>query len=141
MSDKKVKPFIKSKFVIKGVEVRFSKGKGRGVFAIKPFKKNEIIECSPAIVIKHNKNLLCHTELSHYLFEGESNDHNDSNDTVLIGLGYTSIYNYAPEPNADFETHTDLVIIRATKDIDGGEEITVDYGWDIDTLYETGIYL
>jgi hypothetical protein len=114
-----------------GVCVLPSTKGGRGVFARKCFKKGDIVEIAPAVVVRTNNQLLMHTELEHYIFEGDGG--------VLIGLGYTSLYNHKMVPNAEFDILDDMIIITARENIDKGDEIFVNYGWDSETLQCAGI--
>lgn len=103
-------------------------GAGRGVFAGKEFKEDELIEECPMIVmgkasIKH----LDKTELENYYFEWT-----DEYDRPAIALGYGSLYNHSYNPNAyfdqDFKHH--IVRIYAFRDIAADEEITFNYNGD-----------
>jgi uncharacterized protein len=46
-----------------------------------------------------------------------------------IALGYTSLLNHAYTPNCDFIRHIDALLIDlvAARDIEPGEELTIDY--------------
>lgn len=108
--------------------VKESAGKGRGVFAQRDFKKGEIIESSPVIVLPSEEiDSLELTQLYNYYFAWgpESKD-------AAIALGYGSLYNHSYTPNAryykDFEKR--LLKYVCIKDIQTDEEITINYNWD-----------
>jgi len=106
---------------------------GRGVYAAVNFEKGDIIEVAPAIRITRNADLLQHTNLEYYVFATEDDG------AQILALGYASMYNHKQIPNAEFHVLDDMVIITAKKDINGSEEIFVNYGWDDDTLEAAGV--
>lgn len=61
------------------------------------------------------------SQLAQYVF-------NWSDGVVAIALGYGSLYNHSYRPNAKFYREGSLTqVFYAIRDIDAGEEITVDY--------------
>jgi SET domain-containing protein len=48
---------------------------------------------------------------------------------VAVGLGYASLYNHAPQANATYRIaiRKAQIEIRAWRDINAGEEITINY--------------
>ena len=109
-----------------GVCVRRVPGKGRGVFAERRFAKDEVIERVPVLVasaaeVAH----LDETQLAHYTYVW-------SGQTEAITFGYGLLYNHSYRPNAVYvrrmEAH--LIDYIALRDIDLGEEVTVNYGGD-----------
>lgn len=98
-------------------------GKGRGVFASKDFKKGELIECSPMIIIPPDQvTKMRDTILSEYLFalaEGQ----------CAMALGYGSLYNHSYHPNAVYSYLLEQISLEilALVDIQEGQEITVNY--------------
>lgn len=113
--------------VPKGIVIMQTKNKGRGVFAIKNFQKNEIIEISPVIPLNKYDSSLCEkTKLDNYIFCWK-----DENDGAVI-LGYGSIYNHSYTPNSLYihNYKNNESIFRALKCIKKGEEITVNYNCD-----------
>jgi SET domain-containing protein len=100
--------------------------KGRGIFAFKRFKKGEVIEISPYILVPaKDYSRVKNTRLTYYWFGVRGK-------TCAIGLGYTSIYNHMENPNATFVIlkRSAKIKIVATKDIAKGEEICTNYGYD-----------
>lgn len=110
------------------ISVKNSPGKGRGVFAQQNFKKGEVIETCPVIVLPaEDIDSLELTELYNYYFAWGP----DSKDAA-IALGYGSLYNHSYNPNAryykDFENG--LLKYVCIRDIQKGEEITINYNCD-----------
>lgn len=110
------------------ISVKNSPGKGRGVFAQQNFKKGEVIETCPVIVLHAEEiDSLELTELYNYYFAWGP----DSKDAA-IALGYGSLYNHSYNPNAryykDFENG--LLKYVCIRDIQKGEEITINYNCD-----------
>src|SRR5665648_159158 len=72
---------------------------GRGVFAKRPIKPDEIIEACPILLFNENA-----TVLNNYLFTWEKiNDEN----TYALPLGYGALYNHSLTPNAYWITDED----------------------------------
>ena len=106
------------------ITVRDVKGKGRGVFALRNFKRGELIERCPVLVIpgRHSQYIL-KTKLDHYAFDWDNED-----DLALI-LGYGMIYNHSYKPNARIvhdigKRRSEIIAHTAIQD---GEEILVNY--------------
>ncbi|KKQ74038.1 MAG: Nuclear protein SET [Candidatus Woesebacteria bacterium GW2011_GWB1_38_5b] len=109
------------------IEVKKIGKKGRGVFALKDFKRGEVIEKAPIIKLTPKERKHCEkTILLYYLYPWNSLS------DAAIALGYGSIYNHSENPNAHWVTlHKSRIMkYRAIKDIEAGEEITVDYNGD-----------
>ena len=107
------------------IELKAVPGKGRGVFARKNFKKDDMIEICPVIPIpKEQFQFIEKTELDNYYFTWEPNE-----EGCAIVLGYGMLYNHSYCPNAcirrSFKNKT--VTFRAYKAIKKGEEITHNY--------------
>lgn len=102
---------------------------GRGVAAIKDFKKGEIIECCPVIILTPKERKLCEkTILNSYIYPWRST----RSAAIVLGLG--SIYNHSYEPNADWRQNfkTKNMVFRSIKPIKKGEQITVNYNGEPD---------
>lgn len=84
------------------------------------------------MVPKNDKSKLETSFLKHYMFQ------TDDGKFYVVGMGYVSIANHADQPNAEFDVTTDVVVVRAIKNIPPGKEITVDYGWDEADWLEIG---
>ena len=101
---------------------------GKGVFTAARIGKGSLIEVSPVLVLpEEDRNLIDATKLHDYYFIWGIKDHR-----CAIVLGYGSLYNHAYTPNAeykpDFEGET--LDFYALREIDAGEEITVNYSGD-----------
>lgn len=105
------------------IEVRRSRGRGRGVFAREFIKRGTVIERVPLIVFpeKHLEIDEGVSALYPYVFEW-------SRGRVALALGFGSIYNHSFKPNARYDDQPPQTkIFTAIKDIQPGDEITVNY--------------
>lgn len=104
------------------VEIRPSKGRGRGVFARQPIRKGAVIERVPLLRVTWKE--IENSELAHYVFDWTPRK-------AVLALGYGSLYNHSFEPNARYEdVGKDTKVYLAIRDIDVGEEITINYNGD-----------
>ena len=110
-----------------GIEVKSSSylnNESRGLYATKDYKKNEIIEVCPTLIMKKkyvNKNNV----IMDHFFKGKIGDNE------LLSLGYCSIINHSKEKqNCAWEIgkKDEYIVIKATKDIKRGDEIFTNYG-------------
>ena len=112
------------------LEVRDTKSKGRGVFACGNFKRDDLVECVPVIVIPDEQwDSIEPTALEPYVFNfGPQGEH------AAIALGYGSLYNHSHSPNALYTKSWEELLIRfvALRDIKDGEEITINYNGSAD---------
>ncbi|QDT30775.1 SET domain-containing protein [Thalassoglobus polymorphus] len=110
------------------IEVRNSPKKGRGVFAKQFISKGSVIEKVPILLVTWDE--IADSELADYAFvytEKKS----------AIALGYGSIYNHSYKPNARYDdVGRKTKIFSAIRDIEQGEEITVNYNGDPDNNAE-----
>ncbi|MFH1840624.1 MAG: SET domain-containing protein [Candidatus Shapirobacteria bacterium] len=115
--------------MIKDVKLKNFKNKGRGIIALKNFKKREIVEVCPIIPLTPKERKRCeNTVLDQYIYPWRSTR------GACMVLGYGSIYNHSFEPNADWKQNfrTVTMVYRAIKNIKKGEEITVNYNGEPD---------
>lgn len=104
--------------------------KGKGVFTRKPIPANTLIEVAPVIVLDaRDRKQVEETKLYYYIFEwGEDTSQG------VVALGYVSMYNHESPSNCEYEMDYDeeTISIRTMRDIDAGEELTINYsaGWD-----------
>lgn len=107
------------------IYIKNTENKGRGVFTDSLIYIGDIIESSPVIVFeKADWVHIAKTDINCYCFywgEGLSEG--------AIALGYGSLFNHSYKPNAIFmrrikEKFIDFI---AVKDINEGEEITINY--------------
>ena len=103
------------------VEVRRTRGKGRGVFARRAIPEGEVIETCPVLVLPTGSVGDFSEGVGPYVFEwGEGK--------LGLALGFGSLYNHSYGPNARYEDiggRSKLFV--ALRDIRAGEEITVNY--------------
>ena len=96
---------------------------GFGVFTDEAFASGDPIEECPVLVIpSRQRELIDRTVFSGYYYEwGEGEG--------ALALGFGSLYNHAPEPNARYERDADPQVLRvvASRVIDAGEEVLIDY--------------
>ena len=107
-------------YVIPSIEIKNSEKIGsRGVFALKDYKKNDIIEICPTISEETTK------------FDGILKDYIFKYDDKfsLLAFGFCSMYNHSDEYNALWTILSkNQIKMYATKDIKKGEEILTSYG-------------
>lgn len=118
---------------IKTIKFKETGKKGRGVFALKDFKKGELIESCPVLTFtpKERKRLE-KTLLNYYIYPWRSTR------GASLALGYGCIYNHSYTPNADWKQNFKKMTMeyRAIKDIKSGEEILVNYNGEPDDTNE-----
>jgi uncharacterized protein len=110
------------------ISVRTVRGMGRGVFAGRPFRKGEVIEVCPVLVLPESVDRKCKDEiLDKYFFAWD-----ETGDVIALAFGFGSLYNHSPDPNAAFakRKRDKVVVFRAKRDIRAGEQIFVDYEWE-----------
>ena len=108
-----------------GVEIRYSPGKGRGVFATRAIARGEVVETAPALTIpKSDVDHALATFLQYYVFQTDDGKH------YVVGLGWVSIINHGGrKANCEFFVTRDTLSIVATRPIKAGSEVLSDYGW------------
>lgn len=105
------------------IEVKRIPGKGRGVFATEMISAGTVFERVPVIVMPA-EDILESTDncvLANYVFDW-------GRGTMALALGYGSLYNHSYSPNARYDDKgRQTKIFTALRDIEAGEEITVNY--------------
>jgi len=118
---------------IKIIKFKHTAKRGRGVFALKDFKKGELIESCPVLTFtpKERKRLE-KTLLNFYIYPWRSTR------GASLALGYGSIYNHSYTPNADWKQNFKKMAMeyKAIKDIKNGEQILVNYNGEPDDTKE-----
>jgi SET domain-containing protein len=112
-------------FDVADVSVAPSPGRGRGVFARRPFARNEVIEVCPVIALsERDADRLNETGLYDYYF-GWGEDGKQA----AIALGFGSLYNHSFTPNAEHrkDAADNTMSIVAVREITAGEEIFIRY--------------
>ena len=105
------------------LEVRPSPGAGRGVFARRAFAADEVVERFAVIVVPAEETAAVQaTRLGWYVFAWEE-------EHVAVGLGFGSLYNHSPQPNARWWALPEELLIElvASRPIEAGEEVLIDY--------------
>ncbi len=107
----------------KNLEVRFSPIDRFGVFAVERITKGTIVEEAPCLILERGYETL-NTVLNHYLFAWPK--HGDGR---AIVFGNASLLNHSANPNLEWDTDEgrEVVVFTASRDIEAGEEILVDY--------------
>ena len=95
-------------------------GAGRGVFTMKPFKKDDVVEACPVLVFDPIDEPTFLKNYSYLWGEKE----------LALALGYGSLYNHSHFANLEYFVDIDsrTIIYTAARDIRRGEELTIDYG-------------
>jgi SET domain-containing protein len=102
-------------------------GKGRGVFAVRDFKRGELVEAAPVILFPaKDVDLIDETALADYYYKW-----GDAHYALVLGCG--SLYNFSVTPNLSFKTDlkNKLMLYRAKKAIRKGQELTINYLCDL----------
>ena len=116
------------------VKVKKIPKKGRGVFATRHIAKGEEIERVPVLVLPSQDvfGTTRTSRLADYVFEWDD-------DTMALALGYGSLYNHSYKPNAQYwREGKDTQYYEALRDIEPGEEITINYNRDLDNVEDVG---
>jgi len=109
------------------VEIRDTgSGKGRGVFAVRPFNPGEIVETCPVVVLHSPlpENLKC------LVFDWAALA-NRQGSLHALAFGYGSIYNHADHANLRYQAQDILpyprLLFITVRAINAGEELTINY--------------
>lgn len=104
-----------------GLEIRSGR-RGRGVFATRRFREEEVVETCPALMLDDDD---VDGPMRDYIFAARQRG------KVLILFGYGMLYNHSSRPNLYHRSAGRLTIeFVALRDIAAGEELTHDYGPD-----------
>lgn len=110
-------------------EVRKTKSKGWGIFALRNFDVNELVESSPVVIMTGEEMILLNqTKLHDYIFHWEDG-------MCCMALGNVPIFNHAAPSNCEYFQDYDngIIEIKTVKKILAGEELTINYMGDPDT--------
>ncbi|KAF8465213.1 cytidine deaminase-like protein [Russula ochroleuca] len=111
-----------------GCKIKYSEGKGRGVYASKPMPAYTLLEINPALLFSaeeyeaHGR----HTVLDHYTFKWR-----DGRMALALGLG--SLFNHSDSPNVSYSIDTSTESIRYTtvRAVEPDEELCIYYGTNL----------
>lgn len=109
---------------------KISDEKGRGVFALRDIKKDEVIEVCPVVPVGKNNFKSNGNAPDGYLFDWDADTKGEEH---AMPLGYAMLYNHSKKPNmameCDMENYT--ITISANRDIKSGEELTWNYNCEL----------
>lgn len=109
-----------------GLDLMQVSGKGRGIIAKDFIPAGSMLEVAPVVPLhKAETERMSKTLLDHYVFDWPAAGYDS-----CMPLGILVIVNHSPTPNADWDCDLPAKVTRlhATKDIQAGEEVTIDYG-------------
>jgi hypothetical protein len=116
--------------------------RGRGVFALRRFAADELVEAAPILVLKVDYDSLP-AQLKTYVFDWTALTGVPRSQAVA--LGYGSMYNHANPANLRYIADARANVMRyvAVRDIGPDEELTINYNalggvheWDDDNWFE-----
>jgi uncharacterized protein len=113
-----------------GVEVKHTgSARGRGVFALRPFQANEVVEVCPVVVLRCREDSLPE-ELRLRVFDWVVLA-NQPAPAHGLALGYGSLYNHADHANLRYQAQilfpSHNLLFIAVRLIVAGEELTINY--------------
>ena len=135
-SNGKTRPAAPSEAGGRRIQVRRSGVHGKGVFALKPLKKGEVVIEYKGEVITWKEALRRHphdpTDPNHTFYF-----HIDDGNVIDAKFGGNAArwINHACEPNCEADEIDGRVFIKALRTIKPGEELFYDYGLIIDEKY------
>lgn len=103
---------------------------GRGVYATRSIKTGEVVETSPVLTIDNwEADRIGSTIFNRYVFE--FNDGYKKGTALALGLG--SLFNHSKNRNITYKNDLKNKTINfiATRDIKKGEQLFINYGYDI----------
>lgn len=124
---------MEKSIILKTISFKETGKKGRGVFALRDFKKGELIERCPVLTFSpKERKILEKTLLNFYIYPWKSTR------GACLALGFGSIYNHSYSPNADWKQNFEKLAMdyRSIKNIKTGEEITINYNGEPDDTKE-----
>ncbi len=111
-------------------------GKGRGVVAGRRFSRGEVVDAAPVVVLPAAQwAVLEETEMCRFCFVWD-----DDKGSVAVALGRGSLFNHSYRPNVTPEkkVRSKVMVFVALRDIDPGEELTINYNGDVDSREPVG---
>lgn len=113
----------KDKYIVPDITIKYSKKfNGRGVFANKEYKKGDILELCPSILVTGVTKIKDNKPLNNYAYS-------IGDDYSLIGFGYCSMYNHSDTPNLEWTImNVNQMQIKVLSDIQKDDELFISYG-------------
>lgn len=114
------------------LQCKLTASKGWGMFTSKAIKAGTLLEVSPVVVMSaEEKKLLDQTTLYNYIFDWDE-------DACCMALGNIPIYNHACPSNCEYfqDYDNNTIFIKSVRDIEAGEELTINYQGDYDNRSE-----
>lgn len=111
--------------------VKNYEGMGRGVQANESFHKGDVVEISPVVIVYSEEvDNIYKTILNMYVYAWDDED-------LAVAFGMGSLFNHSKSPNLEYENDYENKTIRyiANRDIVKGEQLFIDYGYDLTTEY------
>jgi len=111
-------------------------GKGRGIVAGRHIGQGEVLETAPVVVIPAREwTFVEQTVIARFSFAWD-----DDRGSAAVALGRGSIFNHSYTPNVAAEKSLSTRVIRfvALRDIEPGEELTLNYLGDADSRGSVG---
>jgi len=104
--------------------------KGRGVFALRDFKKGEVLETAPVIIVPATSVPDDGEAPDGYLLDWDPETEGEEH---CMPLGYIMMYNHSSTPNIALENDMEelYMTVTATRDIKKGEELCWDYACEL----------
>ena len=91
---------------------------GKGVFVLKDFEKDELIEKAPYLL--DDREITKKTVFKDYYFNYKGQ--------AAMAFGYIGMINHSFQSNASYMVKEDAIYLRAKKKINKNEEIFINYG-------------
>lgn len=111
-------------------------GKGRGIRAGRRFAGGELVDTAPVVVVSRAEwALVEQTDLGRFCFVWD-----DDKGSVAVALGRASLFNHSYTPNVRAEKSFRSRVMRfyTLRDIEPGEELTINYNGDVDSREPVG---
>lgn len=115
--------------LLAGVYVGNTARKGRGMFTKAAILADTVLELAPVVVMTaEERKLLDQTRLHDYIFEWQPGETH----LCCMAQGYISVYNHSYASNCEYfmDYDNETILIKAVRDIEAGEELTINYNGD-----------
>jgi len=120
-------------FISEKIKLMPSSIHGTGVFAIQNIHNDEMVEISPMIKLEWKLRYHYDRVIRDYCWMNKSCQCDDckiNGPSLYLALGYGSMYNHHDSPNTNIKLDytKGIIYVKASKDIQIGDEIFVSYG-------------